>query len=427
MNSEAVKAAYKKTEVGMIPEDWDVKKIEDFTNCTSGGTPSTTIETYWGGHIRWMSSGELHMKIVSDVEGRITEEGLKKSSTKIIPKKCILVGLAGQGKTRGTVAINQIELCTNQSIAAILPNSTFKSEYLYYNLDARYNELREISTGAGGRGGLNLSIIKSIPIPLPNKDEQIAIATVLSDADALITSLDRLIAKKRDIKLAAMQELLTGKKKLPEFCGEWETLNMANDSVLKARIGWQGLTTAEYKRDGDYYLVTGTDFLNGKIEWNNCFFVDKQRYTQDKNIQLKIGDILLTKDGTIGKVGYVDRLPKPATLNSGVFVIRPKNDKYNPCFLFYILTSRIFDEFLAKLQAGSTISHLYQKDFVSFSFLAPSKEQQTAIATVLSDMDAEITKLEEKRDKARMIKEGMMQELLTGRIRLVGAEAECEK
>jgi len=288
----------------------------------------------------------------------------------------------------------------------------FLTEYLESIDYAQYN------TGTA-QPKLNQKVCSTIPVHLPEYEEQTAIAAALSDAAALITTLDRLIAKKRDIKQGAMQELLTGKKRLPGFEGEWDDLNIAKDSVLKARIGWQGLTTAEYKESGDYYLVTGTDFLNGEIEWNNCFFVEKQRYLEDKNIQLKIGDVLLTKDGTIGKVAYVDKLLKPATLNSGIFVIRPKNERYNSLFLYYVLKSRIFYEFLSKLQAGSTISHLYQKDFVNFSFPVPTLPEQTAIAAILSDMDTEIAALEQKRHKALMIKEGMMQELLTGRARLV--------
>lgn len=130
--------------------------------------------------------------------------------------------------------------------------------------------------------------------------------------------------------------------------------------------------------------------------------------------------MLITKDGTIGKIGYVDYLPGPATLNSGIFVIRPIGEAYYPLFLYYVLSSEVFDEFLRKLQAGSTtISHLYQKDFVNFEFDAPDIEEQQAIAGTLSDMDAEITALEARRNKTQAIKQGMMQELLTGRIRLV--------
>lgn len=194
--------------------EWEVRKIGEFTDCTAGGTPSTSVPTYWGGHLRWMNSGELNMKIVNDVEGRITEEGLRNCSAKMIPVKCVLIGLAGQGKTRGTVAINLIELCTNQSIAAIYPNESFVPEYLYYNLDSRYYEIRGLSTGNGGRGGLNLGIIKSIEVPFPKKCEQHAIATVLSDMDAEITALEQKRHKTRLLKQGMMQELLTGRVRL---------------------------------------------------------------------------------------------------------------------------------------------------------------------------------------------------------------------
>ena len=193
---------------------WETKQIGELTNCTAGGTPSTFISEYWGGTIRWMNSGEINKKIVHDVEGRITERGLKESSTKIIPPRCVLIGLAGQGKTRGTVAINTVELCTNQSIAAIYPNKSFSPEYLYHNLDARYEELRGMSTGDSGRGGLNLQIILSIAVPFPPVDEQTTIAAVLSDLDAEIAVLEQRRDKARAIKQGMMQELLTGRVRL---------------------------------------------------------------------------------------------------------------------------------------------------------------------------------------------------------------------
>lgn len=203
-----------KTRLPGFSGKWETKQIGDFTNCIAGGTPSTFISEYWGGTIRWMNSGELNNKIVRDVEGRITERGLRESSTKIISPRCVLVGLAGQGKTRGTVAINTVELCTNQSIAAIYPNESFIPEYLYHNLDARYEELRGMSTGDGGRGGLNLQIILSITVPFPHIDEQIAIATILSDLDAEIAVLERRLDKTKAIKQGMMQQLLTGRVRL---------------------------------------------------------------------------------------------------------------------------------------------------------------------------------------------------------------------
>lgn len=198
---------------------------------------------------------------------------------------------------------------------------------------------------------------------------------------------------------------------------DWEVKNIVDNSTMKARIGWQGLTVAEYLNKGDFYLITGTDFKDGKITWDTCHFIDKKRYLQDKNIQINFGDILITKDGTIGKIAFVDRLPLPATLNSGVFVIRPKIDNYIPKYLFYIFESFFFRYFLNKLAAGSTINHLYQKDFVNFNFpLPPTKTEQTAIATTLNDTDTVIQKLEQLLTKKRNIKTGAMQELLKPKV-----------
>ncbi|EOX1566458.1 restriction endonuclease subunit S [Vibrio cholerae] len=208
------KKGYKPSELGEIPEDWEIKFIGEFTDCTAGGTPSTSVSAYWGGEHPWMSSGELHLKRVFDVEERITDLGLTNSSTKYVPVDSVLVGLAGQGKTRGTVAIAKIPLCTNQSIAAIFPSDHHSTDFLYYNLDSRYEELRGLSTGDGGRGGLNLSIIRKLNILFPSIKEQKAIANILSDIDQDIQYLDKRLMKTRQIKQGMMQELLTGKTRL---------------------------------------------------------------------------------------------------------------------------------------------------------------------------------------------------------------------
>ena len=274
----------------------------------------------------------------------------------------------------------------------------------------------------GAVPGLNRNTAHSKNLLVPSLPEQRAIAFVLSDIDGLMDSLDALIVKKRAVKQAAMQQLLSGRTRLPGFSGDWTEFNMSDNAVLKARIGWQGLTTEEYLKTGEFFLITGTDFVRGQIDWSNCPFVDYSRFIQDRNIQLRPSDVLLTKDGTIGKVAFVDSLPGAATLNSGIFVIRPKTDGIIAKYIYYVLTSHIFDDFLSQLQAGSTISHLYQKDFVKFTFRVPMKDEQIAIADVLTVMDAEIAALERRRDKTEAVKRGMMQELLTGRIRLVEAK-----
>lgn len=257
-----------------------------------------------------------------------------------------------------------------------------------------------------------------VTYPIDAKERDL-IASSLSEAEALVESLELLITKKRDVKQGMMQELLTGRTRLPGYSGEWRQLSVAAMSHLKARIGWQGLTTEEYLNTGEYRLVGGTNFLRGRIDWDDTSFVDKWRFDQDANIQLQVGDVLLTKDGTIGKVAYVDSLPGPATLNSGVFVLRPKWNSYDSGFLFCMLQSRAFADFVTGLRAGSTINHLYQRDLVALNFQVPADlAEQRAIASALFDVDAEIVALELRLGSARAVKEGMMQELLTGRTRL---------
>lgn len=193
---------------------WVIRKIGTFADVKAGGTPSTSVSRYWGGRKRWMSSGEVHQKRIREVKGRITCDGLRESAAQLLPVGTVLMALAGQGKTRGTVAVSEVELSTNQSIAGILPSSEHDSDFLYYNLDTRYEELRGESAGDGGRGGLNLTIIKKLDVRMPPVPEQRAIAQVLSDTDAEIEALERRLEATRAIKQGMMQELLTGRTRL---------------------------------------------------------------------------------------------------------------------------------------------------------------------------------------------------------------------
>ena len=266
---------------------------------------------------------------------------------------------------------------------------------------------------------LNRNEVHQHDLCIPPLPEQRRIAAVLSNADKLIANVEKRIAKKRAIKQGAMQELLTGKKRLPGFSGEWKKKILGISATVKARIGWQGLTTAEYFKDGDHYLVNGVNIENGRVNWQTCFMVDEKRYAQDKNIQLQNSDVLVSKDGTIGKVAYVENMPRTATLNSGVFVVRSIDAELSQEYLARVFLSMWFDDFIEKITAGSTIVHLYQKDIVQFAFqVPPTLAEQRAIAKVLSGMDAEIANLERKLEKLKLMKQGMMQDLLTGKVRL---------
>ena len=166
------------------PTEYAVKNLGDLSECYAGATPSTKVKEYWdNGTIPWMSSGEVHMGHVTETESKITESGYKHASTKMVPVHSVVIALAGQGKTRGTVAITEIPLCTNQSLCAIVPSKDIHYEYLYHNLKGRYLELRGMAGDVNGRGGLNLKIVQSIRVIVPPLSEQMRFVDSAQQAD----------------------------------------------------------------------------------------------------------------------------------------------------------------------------------------------------------------------------------------------------
>jgi type I restriction enzyme S subunit len=420
-----IREGYQQTVIGLIPCDWEVVLLGNLFSFKNGLNKAKEFFGYGTPIVNYMDVFRNSVIYYSELEGRVS---LSKQEIQAFEVRKGDVFFTRTSETPEEIGIASVifdepsqTVFSGFILRARPKNEILCNEFKAYCFGSNFIRKQIISKASYTTRALtNGRILSAVVLPVPPLPEQKAIAEVLGDVDRLINACDKLIAKKRDIKQGAMQELLTGRSRLPGFSGEWEVKNLLETSTLKARIGWQGLTTKEYLDQGEYFLITGTDFENGKIKWSTCCFVDKVRYHQDKNIQIKTKDILITKDGTIGKIAYINFLPLETTLNSGVFVIRPKNQEYEPLYFYYVLMSEIFNKFLTRLKAGSTISHLYQKDFINFNFpLPPTIEEQKAIAQILSDMDSEIEALEKKRDKYKLIKQGMMQELLTGKTRLL--------
>jgi len=205
-----------RTKVDGFDGDWIESTVASSTSAIiTGGTPSTTIDKYWGGTIPWLASTEIHQKIVTKSTRNITEIGLNNSSAKIAPKDSVLIALAGQGKTRGTAAFLAYPMALNQSLAALVPSDKTDPKFLYYLFENMYVDLREHSSGDGGRGGLNKTLIKNINIRLPMEiKEQHAIAEILTAMDEEIESLETEKEKMMQIKEGAMDDLLTGRVRL---------------------------------------------------------------------------------------------------------------------------------------------------------------------------------------------------------------------
>jgi len=194
-----------------------------------------------------------------------------------------------------------------------------------------------------------------------------------------------------------------------EWIGEyplnWNLTRVKFESYVKARVGWHGLKSEDFTDEGPF-LITGSDFRGPVINWNECYHCDLARYEQDPYIQLKDGDLLITKDGTIGKVALVSGLAGKATLNSGVFVVRPLTNNYTSRFYFWLLQASVFTGFVDFNKTGSTIVHLYQDTFVNFKYAIPSFNEQLTIANFLDHETAKIDTLIEKQQQLiKLLKE----------------------
>ena len=408
-----VMPGYKQTEIGVIPEDWEDKKLGDVGKvCMCKRIfADQTSDT---GEIPFFKIGTFGKEADAYISRELYEDFKRRFS---YPQRGdVLISAAGT-LGRSVVFDGKEAYFQDSNIVWLdIDKEQLCNEYLYHY----YKVIQWASSEGSTIARLYNGIICNTHIAAPDVEEQKEIATILSEVDELISLTEKQLSKKKAIKQGAMQKLLTGKKRLPGFSGEWSNFNLMKHSKIKARIGWQGLKKSEYLDSGYALLVTGTDFVDGKVQWDRCHYVTRDRYDQDRNIQIQNNDILITKDGSLGKAALVQGLTKPATLNSGIFVIRPLQNAYDPVFVYHILSSLVFKDFLDKLSAGSTIIHLYQKDVGKFEFLLPPTiEEQKDIAAVLSEMDADIAALEEKLAKYRQVKQGMMQQLLTGKIRLV--------
>jgi type I restriction enzyme S subunit len=402
--------------------NWEELDLSECVNVFQGGTPSTKNPAYWGDEIVWVTPTDvtaLSGRILLTSERKITKEGLEKSSAVLLPIGTILLCSRA---TIGASAIAGVPLATNQGFKNLVTKDNCDPIFLYYLLKTKIGEMLSKASGSTFLE-ISKSNLLSIAIDLPPIEEQKAIAKVLSELDDLIEKLDCQIEKKQSIRDGMLEDLVSGKRRLPGFDGEWEKHDFMSLINPKARIGWQGLKKSEYLKAGYSLLIAGTDFYDGMLKYESMSYVSKERYDMDANIQIENNDVLVTKDGTIGKVAIVKNLTMPATLSSGVFIFKVINKKLTQDFLYYILRSSIFERFIENLSAGSTIKHLYQKDLKNLSFNIPKMiEEQNAITAFIQNLDSEVSLIKQKRAKYSKLKQGLMEELLTGNIRLNAGE-----
>jgi type I restriction enzyme, S subunit len=429
-----IPSGYKKTGVGMIPEDWEVKRLEEIADVIDPH-PSHRAPPEVTNGIPFVGIGDLNDN--GDIIGnkiRTVDQSVFDEHQKRYDLEEELIGL---GRVASIGKVVKIKFTGNKYTISptlgIIRGTKVKRDYLLYALKNKTttDQFNKIMSGST-RSSVGMIVLRKLEIILPSKeDEQEAIAEALSDADALIESLEQLIAKKRQIKQGAMQELLIGKRRLPGF-GEGKGYKQTEIGMIPER--WRIKKLDEIADVIDPHpshrappeVINGIPFVgigdlneNGDIIGNRIRNVDPSVFDEhQKRYDLEDELIGLGRVASIGKVVKIKFVGNRYTISPTLGIIRGTLAKRD--YLFYALKSKTTADQFNKIMSGSTRSSVGMIVLRKLDIILPSKEdEQTAIATTLSDMDSEITALEEKLAKACQLKQGMMQELLTGRIRLI--------
>lgn len=411
-----VPQGYKKTKISIVPSEWKVKTINNIANISSGLTPSRDNKLYWNGSIPWITTTLINNKSINYANEYITHKALTETALKVIPQGTILMAMYGQGKTRGQVAILEFDATINQACAAIQiekHNVTFT----FFYLKSQYEKIRNLSN-VGNQENLNAEIIKSIKLPIPPLHEQQRIADILSTQDKVIELKEKLIAEKQKQKKYLMQTLLTGKKRLKGFTGEWKYYQLN-----KLGTTYSGLT-GKNKNDfgiGKPYIPYLNIYSNPFININELDYVNI--LDTESQCKVKYGDIFFTTSSeTPEEVGMSSVLLSNVDelyLNSFCFGYRLNSfDVLLPNYAAYYFRGNDFRILLNKLAQGATRFNLSKNNLLKSKILLPPIEEQTAIANILSTADKEIELLEQDLEQEKQKKKALMQLLLTGIVRV---------
>ncbi len=387
---------------------WEQRKVSEVAEIVAGGTPSTKISNYWEPkEVPWLSSGEVHKKYITFTDNMISQEGMNNSSAKMIKENSVLIALAGQGKTRGTVAINRISLTTNQSIAAMTFNDDIVPEFIFCNLENRYDEIRKMSSGDGARGGLNKQLVGDIEIPYTSYEEQKKIGTYFEQLDNLITLHQRKCDETKELKKYMLQRMFpkNGEKK-PEirfagFNDNWEQRKFGD--MFERRMERNG-----GQFDNTRWISVAKMYFQepDKVTSNN---IDTRTYVMRK------GDIAFeghpNSDFKYGR--FVENDIGDGVI-SELFPIYRHIDDYDLNYWKYaIQLERIMQKiFVQCIEISYTSSNkLDEQSFLKESILVPTIEEQKKIGEYFKELDNHITLLQRKCDDLNELKKYMLQNM----------------
>lgn len=411
--------------IGNIPKEWKINRLKYDINCYDGKRIPIDASLREEGPYPYWGAGSV-VDYVNDY---------------IFNEEIVLLGEDGApffDEYRPVAFLINEPVWVNNHIHVIKGNKNVINKYLTYFLNiVKY----DVYINGSIINKLTQGNMNNINITLPNIKEQQLIADFLDykigKIDNILKDLNYQVELLSDYKKALITETVTKGLKsnekmkktniqwIGEISEEAKLIKLKYFSYMKGRIGWQGLNSEDFIDEGPY-CVTGTDFVDGKINWETCYHVSDERYNMDSNIQLKIGDLLVTKDGTIGKLAVVNELPNKACLNSHLLIIRPLKNKFINKYLYYVMKSDIFYRYYNLVSSGSTMDSLSQEKTENFIFPIYEIEKQKQIADYLEkkceEIDTLIKDKQEQIEKMEQYKKSLIYEYVTGKKRVKGAE-----
>jgi type I restriction enzyme S subunit len=426
-----MREGYKMTDLGAIPEDWIVTTLKESGEILSGGTPDTKNLEYWNGAISWCTPTDITSlggrKFIGGTSRSISQLGLQNSSATTIPPYSLIVCTRA---TIGYCAINLNQITTNQGFKSIIPNSKWDVNFIYYLVNSLRGAILKLSSGSTFLE-ISKKAFENIAVPFPPLPEQQKIATILSTVDEKIEVIDAQITQTRELKKGLMQKLLTRGISHTKFKDSvlgvipesWGVVRLGEISSVKGRIGFRGYTKADLVKQGEGALTIGASQItrNYKLDFSNPEYISWDKYEESPEIKVEVGDILVVQRGSsIGKVALVDELGEPATINPSMVLI--KKIRCSKKFLFYVLAGEAIQKELGQITTSTAIPMITQKQIKEFIIPLPSLSEQQHIADTLAIVDGKINILTEKSAAFTNLKRGLMQQLLTGKVRVVQPE-----
>ncbi|MDE4908966.1 restriction endonuclease subunit S [Methanogenium marinum] len=388
---------------------WDKFRLGDNSDIITGGTPNTKVFEYWHPkEIPWLSSGEVNKKRINFTENMISQSGLSNSSANWVKKNSVIIALAGQGKTRGTVAITNIPLTTNQSVAAVMPNDVLNPEFIFQNLESRYDELRISSSGDRTRGGLNKRIIFETSISAPKIEEQTKIGDYFKHLDTLIAQQQRKYDTLLNVKKSILEKIFPknnrniSKIKFKGFTDDWEQRKFTDITFLAGEKNKENLPLESYSISNE----------RGFFPQNELFENGGTMRDADKSMYYIVSQNSFAYNPArinVGSIGYYN-LPENVIVSSLYEVFKTTED-VDDRFLWHWFKSETFQRMVEQYQEGGVRLYFYYDKLCMCSIALPSVKEQNLIGVTLDKLDTLITLHHQNLTNLKHIKTALLEKM----------------